>query len=33
MESCHTIRIDDWKYVVRHPSGPNGVYDMKADPR
>lgn len=33
MESCRAIRTDDWKYVARHPSGPNELYDMKADPR
>ncbi|MBI5801682.1 MAG: sulfatase-like hydrolase/transferase [Verrucomicrobia bacterium] len=33
MESCRAIRTDDWKYVARFPSGPNELYDMKADPR
>lgn len=33
METCRAIRTDRWKYVARHPSGPNELYDMQADPR
>ncbi len=33
MESCRAIHTDDWKYVARHPAGPNELYDLKADPR
>lgn len=32
MEGTRAIRTDDWKYVARHPSGPNELYDMKRDP-
>lgn len=33
MEGTRAIRTDDWKYIARHPAGPNELYDMKADPR
>jgi arylsulfatase A-like enzyme len=33
METCRAIRTDHWKYVARHPSGPNELYDMQSDPR
>lgn len=33
METCRAIRTDQWKYVMRHSSGPNELYDMQADPR
>src|SRR5207244_3909116 len=33
METCRAIRADRWKYVARHPNGPNELYDMQADPR
>jgi arylsulfatase A-like enzyme len=33
METCRAIRTDRWKYVARHPNGPNELYDMQADPR
>lgn len=32
MEGTRAIRTDDWKYVARHPSGPNELYDMRCDP-
>lgn len=31
METVRAIRTDDWKYVARHPNGPNELYDMKKD--
>ncbi|HEY2415139.1 MAG TPA: sulfatase-like hydrolase/transferase [Pirellulaceae bacterium] len=33
METVRAIRDDDWKYVARHPNGPNELYDMKRDPQ
>ena len=33
METCRAVRTDQWKYVARHPSGPNELYDMQADPQ
>ena len=33
METCRAIRTDAWKLVMRHPSGPHELYDMKADPQ
>jgi arylsulfatase A-like enzyme len=33
METCRAIRDDGWKYVARHPSGPNELYDMRRDPQ
>ena len=33
METCRAIRTDRWKYVARHPNGPNELYDMQADPQ
>jgi arylsulfatase A-like enzyme len=27
------MRDEDWKYVARHPNGPNELYDMKRDPQ
>src|SRR4029079_9130633 len=33
METCRAIREERWKYVARHPSGPNELYDMQADPQ
>ena len=31
-ENTRVIRTADWKYVRRHPSGPNELYDLKSDP-
>ncbi len=31
METCRAIRTDAWKYVARHPDGPNELYDMRTD--
>jgi arylsulfatase A-like enzyme len=33
METVRAIRDDNWKYVARHPNGPNELYDMKRDPQ
>jgi arylsulfatase A-like enzyme len=33
METCRAIRDEGWKYVARHPSGPQELYDMRRDPR
>jgi len=33
METCRAIRTDQWKLVLRHPSGPHELYNMQADPR
>jgi arylsulfatase A-like enzyme len=33
METVRAIRDDDWKYVARHPNGPNELYDKKRDPQ
>jgi arylsulfatase A-like enzyme len=33
METVRAIRDDDWKYVARHPNGPNELYEMKRDPQ
>lgn len=33
METCRAVREDRWKLVLRHPSGPNELYDMQSDPR
>ncbi len=33
MESCRSVRTEDWKYVARQsPDGPTELYDMKNDP-
>jgi arylsulfatase A-like enzyme len=33
MESCRSVRTENWKYVARHnPDGPGELYDMIADP-
>ncbi|MBC8351644.1 MAG: sulfatase-like hydrolase/transferase [Planctomycetes bacterium] len=33
MESCRSVRTEDWKYVARRsPDGPTELYDMKNDP-
>ncbi len=33
MESCRSVRTEDWKYVARKsPDGPSELYDMKNDP-
>jgi arylsulfatase A-like enzyme len=33
MESCRSVRTDDWKYVARRsPDGPTELYDMQHDP-
>ncbi len=33
METCRAVRTDKWKLVMRHPSGPHELYDMRADPQ
>lgn len=34
MESCRSVRTEDWKYVARRsPDGPGELYDMRNDPR
>jgi arylsulfatase A-like enzyme len=33
METVRAIRDDDWKYVARHPNGPNELYDKRRDPQ
>ncbi len=34
MESCRSVRTENWKYVARHnPEGPGELYDMANDPR
>ncbi len=34
MESCRSVRIEDWKYIARqNPDGPGELYDMKNDPQ
>jgi arylsulfatase A-like enzyme len=34
MESCSSVRIENWKYVAhRSPAGPSELYDMANDPR
>lgn len=33
MESCRAVRTDTWKLVLRHPDGPQELYDMQADPQ
>ena len=33
METCRAIRTDRWKCVLRHPDGPDELYDMQADPQ
>jgi arylsulfatase A-like enzyme len=33
METVRAIRDVNWKYVARHPNGPNELYDMKRDPQ
>jgi len=33
METVRAIRDDGWKFVARHPNGPNELYDMKRDPQ
>jgi arylsulfatase A-like enzyme len=33
METCRAIRTDDWKYVARHPDGPDELYDTRKDPQ
>lgn len=33
MEAVRAIRRERWKYVARHPHGPNELYDMQADPQ
>ena len=33
MESCRSLRTENWKYVARHnPDGPGELYDIIADP-
>jgi arylsulfatase A-like enzyme len=33
MESCRSVRTEDWKYIARRsPDGPTELYDMKNDP-
>jgi arylsulfatase A-like enzyme len=31
-ENTRAVRMRDWKYISRFPSGPNELYDLKADP-
>lgn len=33
METVRAIRDNDWKYVARHPDGPNELYDKQRDPQ
>lgn len=33
METVRAVRDDGWKYVARHPNGPNELYDMRRDPQ
>lgn len=33
MELCRAIRTDRWKLVLRHPAGPQELYDMHTDPQ
>lgn len=33
METVRAIRDDNWKYVARHPNGPNELYDKQRDPQ
>ena len=33
MENTRAVRTDGWKYVARHPKGPNELYDMSKDPQ
>lgn len=33
METTRAVRTDAWKYVERHPDGPQELYDMRADPQ
>ena len=33
METCRAVRGERWKYVHRHPAGPDELYDMQADSR
>ncbi len=33
MEMVRAIRDEGWKYVARHPDGPNELYDMRRDPQ
>jgi choline-sulfatase len=33
METCRAVRIEGWKFVLRHPNGPHELYDMNADPQ
>lgn len=34
MESCRSIRTEQWKYVERHaPEGPGELYDLSQDPQ
>jgi arylsulfatase A-like enzyme len=32
-ETCRAVRTDTHKLVLRHPSGPHELYDMRADPQ
>jgi arylsulfatase A-like enzyme len=32
LETCRAIRTDEWKLVLRHPSGPHELYNMQNDP-
>lgn len=31
-ENTRAVRTADWKYVRRHPNGPNELYDLQNDP-
>jgi arylsulfatase A-like enzyme len=31
-ENTRAIRTADWKYVTRHPDGPNELYNLQSDP-
>ena len=34
MESCRSVRTENWKYIARqNPDGPGELYDMKNDPQ
>ncbi len=32
LENTRMVRTEDWKLIVRHPNGPDELYNMKKDP-